>query len=668
MASPAPFIKQEPREEEESFFSSSTSTIQNKVSYASLNTSIGSYEDRIFIRSQPHSIMGHGLESLVSANHKRSREPFDHDTNIEIKQENMRPRKKLATERYQIVAPTLRDDYPNSGWDEDTPSPEPEEEHQPSYASDADAHQYQSPQLGSASSDININAGLENNSVPTSYQGHHNSAPSFGDEYIPFDTAAEPEGDEDSGFFEGDPRAAPQRPTAYGNASSLTPLHEASFGSTPVGYLVSATAGADEDLTEDRSRNAEQTEFTSDGQCPVKVEDYSYFGNGTFVGEYKADNDYLSNYARYSDRQAESLGPEYDQENIDPAAGFGHAFGYGPEPPHVTIPAPESSRKRSLSQYEDEYVLEVETSPGVRRKLNGLFDPSRDTFHPLPSFPPRLRYNNRNIPFPRASSSYARSVRSDHDDEELRRAAQSIKSAYNPGWPNDYPEQRHNEHTTPPRDQSHDGPNNHYTPNTGRHHSQTRKAFPYPPNVYGAGFHRRELRYASPDAIHAHYIGTQPSRSRESSVDVLEENMNDIEHFERRTQKALEELSTTESSIGKLHEEARNVHDAVRLSTILKEHWKVEARKVENAVREKKVEEGVLRGFVGKVEKAWELLAQAEEISKELDGDEELAGFGVVQEDEQEQQSQAMPMAYGFQGRDGYIANQWNWLEREGGY
>lgn len=138
--------------------------------------------------------------------------------------------------------------------------------------------------------------------------------------------------------------------------------------------------------------------------------------------------------------------------------------------------------------------------------------------------------------------------------------------------------------STPSREQSHDASNNRYTPNTDRHHPQPRKAFPNSPNIYGAGFHRRELRYASLDAIHAHYLNTQPSRLRESNVDVLENNINDIEHDERRTQKASEEFTATEASISKLREEMRGVHDAVRLSTMLKEHWKGETRRVEDTV------------------------------------------------------------------------------------
>lgn len=84
----------------------------------------------------------------------------------------------------------------------------------------------------------------------------------------------------------------------------------------------------------------------------------------------------------------------------------------------------------------------------------------------------------------------------------------------------------------------------------------------------------------------------------------------------------------------------------------------------------------MLRGSYGKVEKVRELLGQVKDISKELGNEEDLAGSEDEQEDEeedeeedeQEQHSQAIPLAYGFQGRDGYTANQWTWLEQDGGY
>lgn len=63
------------------------------------------------------------------------------------------------------------------------------------------------------------------------------------------------------------------------------------MGLTPLANVVSATAGADEGLTEDRSRNAEHTDLASDGQYFVKDEVFSSFDDGTFGGEYDSDND-----------------------------------------------------------------------------------------------------------------------------------------------------------------------------------------------------------------------------------------------------------------------------------------------------------------------------------------------------------------------------------------
>lgn len=685
MASPAPFIKQELREEEETFFSSSPSTIQNDVSYASLNTSIGSYKGRIFIRSQPHSIMEHGLDSLVGANRKRSREQFDHDIDVGIKQEpmDMRPRKKFVTERYHIVAPTLRDDLPNLRWDEETPTPEPEEEHRQLYTSYADAYKSQALHPASASSDTttwkNVNTNLSLTSVPGPNHNHCGSTPGFDDDYIPFDNATRPEEDEDSGFFEAEPNTVPQHPTAEGRASSFIPFHEAYTGSPSGGYMTSAKAGSKDSAGNDRLRNAQQIDARSYGQYSALVEELSSFDENMFELEHVID--YMSNYGTYSDHQAQSLGPKYDQENIDPTTTTLFALAFEPEPSHAPIPASNPSRKRSLSQFADEYILEAEISPSVRRKVNGLFNPSRDSFHtssPLPSSPPRLRHIRSTKPF-------VRSTRSVHDDAELRRDAHSITTGYNPGWSNDYSESRgiprHTEsrerwtYATPPR--VHSGtPETHYTPKTSL--PQPQKAFPDSPHVYGAGFRRREFRYVSPDAIHGHYIGTQATRSRESSVDILEKNLNDIDRYERHAHEAAEELSTTESSISKLRAEARHDHSSACQSEFLRDHWKGEARKVKKAVREARIEEGRLKNLVSKVNKARDLLLEAQDILESLADDEDLAEFENEREDQyeqlwepeyqQEQWSQSISMAYEFQGGDAYDASQWNWLEGDYGY
>ncbi|TID20495.1 hypothetical protein E6O75_ATG05259 [Venturia nashicola] len=386
MAFLAPFIKQEPREEEDSCFTSSP-IIQHEVSYATVDTSIGSYEGRIFICPQPPSIVEHGLESLASAIRKRSH------------------------------------DFPNLRWEEEIPSPEPEDENHPSYSTYAEASQSQALHSGSASFNTTIRTIVEDHfndtSVPASNQDHCGSTPDFGDDYIPFDNTAQSEKDEDSGLFEASPRTVSQHAKAHGISFSTSPANQAVFRSASIGDTFSATEGLDQSVANDRQSYAEWNGVPSHGHNFVKVEELSSFDDADFGGEHNA---------AYHDHQAQNVGPEYNQENIDPNAEV-FSVGYEPEPSRATMFASTASRKRSLSQYADEYILEVEASSGVRQKLNELFESPRNSFHAswfLSSSPPRLRNNSVSRPFLGAIRTSARSRRSEDEDTERRQTAYSI--------------------------------------------------------------------------------------------------------------------------------------------------------------------------------------------------------------------------------------------------
>jgi hypothetical protein len=700
-ASPAPKIKEESRDEEESPLASFPSTFEDEDSYTTLDTSIASlgnqdsntnldtsigiFEGRIFLRAQPQSIMEHDLHALSTGNRKRSR--ADDDIKEEpLSDTEMPPRKKFVAQRFQIVDPGLfsQRDFPNLFRDGESflgSTRESTEEQEEPFANSS---HLENTNLGDDTASSNatfpykIPDASPHHSVPTTFAGHVAARPNLSADYIPLKTAADTDDSEDDEdpwhiqtALEAEllkhvhneekcrfrckiPGCSKLLTTRHSWRKHVAQRHSAfvnqvkqGIRNLPVPQHRTARVAAPSPVA------IHQAVDTSSGDTSARVSTHP-MRNGHKIGSVEdmietygeryydvpAVCEYLMRQGLQSSEPA-SPTPDSDQENTDPDRNPASypPLGYEPTPSH----AADQNRKRSFTDPADgeEELHNIEVSPRrqqVRNEWNARYPESPSRYERIAS----PRHTPR-----RGTRSQYLYTRSNHDGyrkaSEMTPAHEALFTRYAYNDTNQYqrPHSTMEDRDFDPRLQHR------------RSHRTTQPQYNSDGELSSLSSPSTPFCRSSPRPQHR---GISPW----SQTNQLEENLSAISKYKYTT------------------------HDALTLSRRLRNRLDAEEKQTRVQLGETKAREAFLRNRLDRLDEAWRKLEEAEGLLDRLNGNVEYERRENRYDGREEEEVYAFgnkDMDYEYGGVDveegygdedeGYASThsrEWAWLEGDGGY